>query len=429
MALQDLTPQLRTRLNRMERAVGWFVMLATLLLLFGFGYYLYKTAERKGWFEEKAPFYMWADRATGLKPGDPVQMMGFDVGEITDVTAGPADESDHNVYLEFVVKNNHLHKYIGYLWTQGTRAQLTSADLLGKRVLEVTKGTNGYPIYLFNPLQDISVADAQNLPDLNKWKLAEEIYDAEGSNLIIKALQPLSRDVLQKVAGQKQQIRVADTRKVGKKVTGVWNDQTAVFDAFTGKNIYKMPTDESPALSERAERLVSQVEAALPNFLRLTNDISRVLSNSTALTSNLNVVAENARPLVTNLSAITANLRNPEGSLGEWLIPTNTHAQLDTTLTNANATLVTANTNIANLAEELGRSLDNLANITSNLNNQVEVNSNILTHISDIVVHSDQFIQGLKRHWLLRSAFKTSKTNAPPARPVEPLRSPKAESP
>ena len=40
MALQDLTPQLRTRLNRMERMVGWFVFLATALLLFGFGYYV-----------------------------------------------------------------------------------------------------------------------------------------------------------------------------------------------------------------------------------------------------------------------------------------------------------------------------------------------------------------------------------------------------
>ena len=35
MALQDLTPQLRTRLSRMERAVGWFVALAVLLLVFG----------------------------------------------------------------------------------------------------------------------------------------------------------------------------------------------------------------------------------------------------------------------------------------------------------------------------------------------------------------------------------------------------------
>jgi hypothetical protein len=53
MALQDLTPQLRTRLSRMERAVGWFVFLATALLLFGFGYYIYNVAESKGWFKIK----------------------------------------------------------------------------------------------------------------------------------------------------------------------------------------------------------------------------------------------------------------------------------------------------------------------------------------------------------------------------------------
>src|SRR5256885_3238510 len=55
MALQDLTPQLRTRLGRMERAVGIFVGLATLLLLSGFLYYLYHTAVRKGWFLKKIP--------------------------------------------------------------------------------------------------------------------------------------------------------------------------------------------------------------------------------------------------------------------------------------------------------------------------------------------------------------------------------------
>lgn len=38
MAVQDLTPQLRTRLSRVERAVGWFVILATLLLLASFAY-------------------------------------------------------------------------------------------------------------------------------------------------------------------------------------------------------------------------------------------------------------------------------------------------------------------------------------------------------------------------------------------------------
>ena len=86
MALQDLTPQLRTRLSRMERAVGWFVVLATLVLATGFFYYLYHTAKRKGWFLTKAPYYTYTDSAAGLKVGDPVKLLGFDAGRITVAT-------------------------------------------------------------------------------------------------------------------------------------------------------------------------------------------------------------------------------------------------------------------------------------------------------------------------------------------------------
>jgi hypothetical protein len=77
------------------------------------------------------------------------------------------------------------------------------------------------------------------------------------------------------------------------------------------------------------------------------------------------------------------------------------------------------------LAENLSRSLDNLANLTSNLNSQVQVNTNILSEISRAVVDADDLVQGLKRHWLLRSAFRTKPTNAPPGVPSERLRSPK----
>ncbi|MGO8764444.1 MAG: hypothetical protein ACLQSR_04820, partial [Limisphaerales bacterium] len=59
MPLQDLTPQLRTRLSHMERAVGWFVFLATALLIFGFGYYLYHLADQRGWFKIKANFHTY----------------------------------------------------------------------------------------------------------------------------------------------------------------------------------------------------------------------------------------------------------------------------------------------------------------------------------------------------------------------------------
>src|SRR5215510_6984850 len=98
MALQDLTPQLRTRLSRMERAVGIFVGLAALLLLSGFCYFLYHTATRKGWFLTKVKYFTYVDRADGLKIGDPVKLMGFEAGQNTKIL--PEDPtSPYNVYI------------------------------------------------------------------------------------------------------------------------------------------------------------------------------------------------------------------------------------------------------------------------------------------------------------------------------------------
>ena len=137
-----------------------------------------------------------------------------------------------------------------------------------------------------------------------------------------------------------------------------------------------------------------------------------------------------ARPSAT-WPTLTGHLDHP-GALGDLLLPTNINRQLETTLSNAsstlgsaNTTLTTANTNLAALVSNLNRSLDSLALITSNLNNQVEANTNLVGALSDTIVHADQFIQGLKRHWLFRSAFKTKPTNAPPAVPPQPLRPPK----
>ncbi len=103
MALQDLTPQLRTRLSRLERVVGWFVTIAILLLLFGLGYYVYQLAERKGWFLTKMPYFTFVRDATGLRVGDRVKLMGFDVGEIVEITAQPPEDQYFNVYVRFRV--------------------------------------------------------------------------------------------------------------------------------------------------------------------------------------------------------------------------------------------------------------------------------------------------------------------------------------
>jgi hypothetical protein len=76
------------------------------------------------------------------------------------------------------------------------------------------------------------------------------------------------------------------------------------------------------------------------------------------------------------------------------------------TLTNASKMIANTDTNVLTLVTNLDQTLINLANITSNLNQQVQSNTNLVKSISDLIIHADDMIQGLKRHWFLRSAFK-----------------------
>jgi ABC-type transporter Mla subunit MlaD len=423
MALRDLTPQLRTRLSRMERAVGWFVLIAVLALLFGFGYYLYNTAERKGWFKIKATYFTFTERATGLRVGDPVQLMGFDVGRITRIDAQPPYDP-YNVYVEFEVQAPHY----GYLWTEGSYAKVAAADFLGKRILEVTKGSNGYPTYVFYPLRRVSPRDARVLPDFGKWVYGEEVLNPSSNDLIARPLQALTNLAEIEALGMTN-IVVLDTREERNLMTGVWNDKAGCYEPYQrGESKYWLLSNESPAVTDRIEQIANQVQEALPGILNLTNQLGAVLSNTASLTANLNEVAVAARPAVSNLAAATAQLDKP-GALGEWLIPTNINTKLDSTLGNASDALTTANTNLAALAAELTKSLENLASITSNLNTQVEANTNILSAVSKTVVDADHFVQGLKRHWLLRSAFREKgKAQPQTSSPAETLTSPKQDA-
>jgi ABC-type transporter Mla subunit MlaD len=404
----------------MERAVGWFVLLAMLLLAFGFVYYIYDTAKRKGWFLTKARYFTFVTGATGLKVGDPVMLMGFAAGAITAIKPMPANQFTYNVYVEFELKAPNY----GYIWTEGSRAKIATADLLGKRVLEVTKGSGGYPTYIFYPMRMATANEVRNLPEPSRWVLGEELPEPNGTNFLAKPLQPLSNLAALIEAGYTN-LLVLDTRTEQKTMTGIWNEKEGRYEAYNSEaSGYYLHEDESPAVTEQLQRMVTQVEQAIPNILSLTNDLALVLSNSASLTSNLNLLVLTAQPAVSNLAITTQHLDQP-GALGEWLLPTNINRQLEGTLSNANAALVAANTNLGAVMENLNRSLDSMAGITSNLNVQVQANTNMLSSISETVTHADEFVQGLKRFWMFRHLFKTSATNAPPRSPSRPIHSPK----
>jgi ABC-type transporter Mla subunit MlaD len=362
MAVQDLTPQLRTRLGRVERVVGWFVILATALLLAGFGYYVYHVAKRKGWFLAKVPYFTYVQNAETLHVGDPVRLMGFDVGAITDIepeSAGNAwaRTNNYNVVTQFRIKA----PYYGYVLSD-SKVRVTSADLLGKRVLEVTRGLTGV----------VTVT---------------EIAPGKPGGIL----------------NHRKDASIADYLPLTKDYEGYW-----------------IHSDESPPLTERLEALANHIQSALPSFFRLTNQISLVLSNSADLTAHLDETTLQTQPVLANLRLISSQLTNGPGALGEWLLPPELTQQLKQTLVSANTTLqaagntlTNADINVVMLATSLNQTLLNLASITSNLNTQVQANDQMLASISATVVHADELVQGLKRHWLLRSAFKEQPTNQP----------------
>lgn len=353
MPVQDLTPQLRTRLSRVERVVGVFVSLATLLLLIGFGYYVYHTGLRKGWWTFKARYYTEVDSGAGLTVGGDVRLLGFSVGRITEVEANPPF-SPKAVHVAFYV----LHPYEGYIWTD-SRANVAAGDFLGGRIIEVTPG---------------------------------------GSSI-----RPGDTNVVELKASYK-------------KINGEWhvlNEQTGEYEPEEETKGFWLVATESPAAMERLEAIANRAEEALPGILDITNRVNLVLSNIARATAEAQTLLSAAMPTMTNIQTITANLREPKGSLGEWALPTNLHTQLLETLASANITLTNASqmiantdTNVLTLVTNLDQTLINLANITSNLNQQVQSNTNLLKSISDAIVNVDDMVQGLKRHWFLRGAFK-----------------------
>jgi hypothetical protein len=335
-----------------ERVVGVFVILATLLLLTGLTYFMYHTAKRKGWLDTKASYYTLMDSASGLNVGDSVQLMGFPAGEIVKITPNQPDDY-YNVTIEFVIRD----PYYGYLWTD-SHVKVGSSGLLGSRFLEVTKG---------------GTSGKTNVQATYKGTKSDLMILMEGN--------------------AKTKSRYIPFQDFTNSPRGFW-----------------LVADEPKPMAEQVARMLAIVEEALPTVLSLTNKVNDTLTNSASVLATLNQTIAGMQPAITNLTLISRQLSNPQGSLGEWLIPTQINRQLQTTLSTANTTVAGANTNMNMLATNLNRSLENIAEMTGNLNAQVQANSLILSELSALVVNIDDLIQGLKRNWILKQSFQ----NKPP---------------
>jgi ABC-type transporter Mla subunit MlaD len=296
--------------------------------------------------------------------------MGFPAGRVTEVEAMQPFYWEGNVYVQF----NILEPYDGYIYDDSI-VKIVPKGFLGQRGLAVLQG---------------GLSGRTNL---------HATYDV-----------------------------VRNKQNKIEKVNGVWDDHAGKYVPLSeNPKGYGLQTDEGASVTDRAEKLVGQVETALPNILNLTNQLSAVLSNLTSVTKRADGLLADVRPVITNAAEITANLKDPNGSLGKWILSTQLLANVTTTLTNANeliaqakGTVANTDSNLTKVAVGLDQTIINLANITSNLNTQVQANTNLVSHVDSAIISANTFIEGLKHHWLLRSAFKEKKSKEP--KEVTPVR-------
>jgi NADH:ubiquinone oxidoreductase subunit len=266
------------------------------------------------------------------------------------------------------------------------------------------------------------------------WQLAQDVTDVQTNVIFFPAYAPVeavldasNAPVLAQCLFVSNSISVYNNQVNRNRIVASWHRRSHRYVNFKpdAEDAF-LRAVEAPMISDELQAVVAQVQSALPGILALTNKIATVLDNTANATSNLNTTIVAAQPMVTNFAVISAQLREP-GGLGVWALGTNGNGQIQGALTNVNSLLVNTDTNLNQLTTEIGLTLINVANITSNLNVQVQANSNLLSGISKTVTDADDMMQGLKRHWLLRSAFKADATNAPAASaPVKNRISPKS---
>ncbi|HAB17930.1 MAG TPA: MlaD family protein [Verrucomicrobiota bacterium] len=373
MALQDLTPQLRTRLRRVERLVGLFLLVTFGLMMAGFVYFLRHTAQSRGWFVTKIPYYTYIADATGLKVGTPVTMTGFKIGEITKVDQMEMSPwhltNRYNVYVGFNVRE----PYDGYIWTD-SKVKVGAGDLFGARTIEVTRGIAG----------EVTVKQLKGVPP--RLLSDKFLYDSAITNRKYLSLEEAT------LSG------------------GFW-----------------LKAEEAQPLQQRLSEISATINDALPGVFALTNQIAGAIARLTNITAQLSDTMPKVDGTVSDLHGILADFRpalKKSGGLGDLLLPTNLQSQLTLTLSNLNPGVGPIGLTLSNLNGRMG----DVGVALSNVNLQLSANTNLLADANQLTLSVGALAETLetlfKRHWLFRSAFRT---NPPPnskssERPINPPR-------
>ncbi|HTI69238.1 MAG TPA: MlaD family protein [Candidatus Limnocylindria bacterium] len=361
---QDLTPQLRTRLTQVERLVGLFVGIAMILALSLFGYFLWHTAEERGWLKKKARYFTFAEDGTGLKVGGPVVLTGFTIGKVTKVETLPMEQwaidARAYVYIEFEV----VDPYYGYILTD-SKVVIGAGDFLGTRSVEVERGIAGTPTANVLPNGRLGVLSPKFASEKDRQKATNEF------------------------------LRYTELGK--------------------GDKGYHLGSREQLPLPATLTLIATDIRATIPD---ITNRIFKALDGANEIVGHLNQTMPKMESAVDQLTGALAEFKpalSKPGGIGELLIPPNLNLALENTLSNVNANtrnVAPLMSNVNSAVTDIRGTLTEVRGTVASMKSQLEANTNLVGNVSQLAASAHRLADTtdtlLRRHWLFRSAFKTN---------------------
>ena len=116
-----------------------------------------------------------------------------------------------------------VEPYEGYIWEDSV-AKVEPANFLGGRYIEITKGTNSAPTYIFDPYEDVTLAEARDRTE-GTYVFSQEVWDDAITNYVVRAGK-VTTAVLDRLAAMGvSTIQIADQSKRTTKATGIWDEK------------------------------------------------------------------------------------------------------------------------------------------------------------------------------------------------------------
>lgn len=259
--------------TRLHQIVGGFVILPALIL----GTILFVVAKSENLFEEKYRITTVFSEGFGLKPGQPVILLGFQIGKVSKVAF--TDQNNAEITLEIYkkfqdkVRENSIAK-VG-----------KTGGFIGESQIEITIGNKSLPV----------VPDGGHLEGEEPFNMGELLAEVkplvENVKKTLVRLDQITQDVQTAVKGGNESL--ANVQEASARLPDILENvkQTTVTVRGTARNL----AGDIPAITASARKSVDR--------------IGDVLEDVKATTAKLPAVAESAKGAVDDVKAMTEELK------------------------------------------------------------------------------------------------------------------------